>query len=62
MEMSKEKSCMRCVHFYLTWDNNFPYGCKALGFKSKHSPISVVREASGIECLYFQPKEGEKKA
>lgn len=27
--------CVRCAYFYITWEKKFPYGCKAMKFKSK---------------------------
>ncbi|MDD4527368.1 MAG: uracil-DNA glycosylase [Candidatus Margulisbacteria bacterium] len=48
------KKCKRCKFFYITWDSKFPYGCKALGFKSKKYPCDEVRQSSSMECQYFQ--------
>ena len=53
---SKKPFCMRCVHLYTTWDKNFPYGCKAMGFKSSRLPYEVVRESSGQDCLAYVEK------
>jgi hypothetical protein len=49
-------SCRGCIYYYVTWDKKSPYGCKALGFKSKLSPSTVVFQNSGIQCLKFQKK------
>ncbi len=48
--------CHNCRHFYITWDERFPYGCEALGFKGRFLPCLSVRNASGFSCLYFEPK------
>ncbi len=48
------RKCKGCKHFYITWDKKFPYGCKALGFKSKKYPSLEVQLTSGIECQYFE--------
>ena len=55
----KEESCacFNCRHFYITWDKSFPYGCKAMGFKSKEISSDVVQQSSGTKCLYFEKKE-----
>lgn len=50
-------SCHQCKYFYVTWDNSFPYGCKANGFKGKIMPSLMVFQASGKSCLSFEPKE-----
>lgn len=48
--------CSACVHYFITHDPVFPYGCRALNFKSWRQPMLDVIEASGRPCLYFQPK------
>jgi hypothetical protein len=53
----KRISCHKCVFFHVTWDNSFPYGCKSMGFKGKVMPSAMVYQASGSECLAFEPKE-----
>lgn len=50
-------NCRACEHYYITWDENFPYGCKALHFKSKHLPRLDVKESSGTDCLFFSAKK-----
>jgi hypothetical protein len=49
--------CGSCVHYYVTWDKDFPHGCRAMGFKCRSSPSLRVREASGMECQLFVRKE-----
>ncbi|MFO8154689.1 MAG: hypothetical protein ACQERR_00350 [Pseudomonadota bacterium] len=49
-------NCWRCRHFFITWEPDFPYGCAAMDFKSRRLPVDAVRESSGRDCLYFQPK------
>lgn len=56
----KTPICKNCKHFYITWDPKFPYGCKALQFKSKVLPSIEVRKHSGFECLKYDPKENNK--
>ncbi|WP_029523244.1 hypothetical protein [Persephonella sp. KM09-Lau-8] len=53
----KKVNCHKCEYFYITWDKNFPYGCKAFGFKSRLIPSIEVKKASGKECLQFKPKK-----
>jgi hypothetical protein len=49
-------SCTRCVHYYITHDITFRYGCRALGFKSRGQPDREVIAASGEPCRYFAAK------
>ena len=48
--------CRHCLHYYITHDPSFPYGCRALDFKGKRPPIHTVLAASGLACQYFQAK------
>ena len=58
MQKEREKiDCFKCKHFYVTWDQSFPRGCKAMGFKSKEMPADVVYQSSGMECMRFEEKE-----
>jgi hypothetical protein len=53
---SKDIDCRKCRHYYITWDKKFPYGCKAIQFKSARPPSLEVFAASGISCLRFEEK------
>jgi len=61
----KGKNCKRrllnyhasIVSIFILWDPNFPYGCRAMGFKGYISPSVVVYKSSGCECLLFENKE-----
>ncbi len=50
-------NCLNCRHYYITWDRNFPRGCRALEFKTRFSPAVVVYRSSGMKCLYYSPKK-----
>ena len=49
--------CLNCIHYKVTWDKRFPYGCSAWSIRSKQYPCIEVRAASGLECQKFQPKK-----
>jgi hypothetical protein len=53
-------NCTRCEHYYITWDQKFPYGCRAMGFKSKEMPSIAVLNNSGMDCLQFKAKKIKK--
>ncbi|MCL4457163.1 MAG: uracil-DNA glycosylase [Nitrospirae bacterium] len=62
MKISKI-DCFKCRYFYITWEKDFPYSCKAMKFKTKNMPSMVVHQSSGIECLKFEKKKtGTKTA
>ncbi|MDA9297205.1 hypothetical protein N9Q44_03705 [Gammaproteobacteria bacterium] len=44
-------NCYGCVHFYITWDKQWPYGCRKMDFRSKRLPSEAVLEADGQPCL-----------
>jgi len=56
-DTDKPARCNDYVHYYITHDRRFRYGCRALGFKSQQQPIRVVMEASAQQCHYFQRKK-----
>jgi len=56
LELDPRPSCNDCRHYYITWDPKFPFGCKAMKFKSAREPQLDVVESSGQECLYFERK------
>lgn len=54
-------NCFQCRHFRVTWDQAAPRACTAYGFKTKQLPSVVVKQSSGMDCLKFEQKQGEKK-
>ncbi|MBW2410826.1 MAG: uracil-DNA glycosylase [Deltaproteobacteria bacterium] len=49
--------CHKCRFYFVTWNEQFPHGCRAMGFKSRRYPIDEVRSAmKGAECLLFESK------
>ncbi|NSL50880.1 uracil-DNA glycosylase [Calidifontibacillus erzurumensis] len=61
--MNKERiNCLRCQYFYTTWDQRFPRGCKAFGFKTQQIPADYVFRISGQPCMKFVEKVILKKS
>jgi hypothetical protein len=52
-------NCMKCRHYYVSWDPNAPRGCRAFGFKSQAMPSQVVLASSGKPCMNFEAKGKE---
>lgn len=46
-------NCRLCKYFYVTWDKNFPNGCRAFEFKSRDMPYAVVYKNSGANCRAY---------
>lgn len=54
--------CHRCRHYFITWDEHFPHGCRRMGFKSRRFPGDEVRHATGgHSCQLFEEKGGRKE-
>lgn len=48
--------CRHCRYYQITWDQNNPYGCKKLGFKTKLHPADYILNLSGEPCHSFDAK------
>ena len=51
-----EVRCNRCIHFWITFDQHFRYGCRALNFKSQRLSERDVIDSSGAPCEFFLQK------
>jgi hypothetical protein len=57
----KFPNCLKCIHYYITYEPAMPYGCRAMKFKTARNPAQVVYSSSGMHCQLFKQKNGEKK-
>jgi hypothetical protein len=51
-----EVNCFSCSHFFITYEPEFPYGCRAVNFKSRLMPAKLMYVYSGIGCQLFKKK------
>ncbi len=56
----RENTCWNCKFFAISWDPNYRYECKQMGFKSSQLPSQQVKMIDNRECLAFQAKKEEK--
>jgi len=49
--------CITCSHYYVTWDKNFPNGCKLFEFKTRRLPSQLVKESTGDNCKNYIEKK-----
>jgi hypothetical protein len=56
MNTAAPSDCRRCAAFFITHHPAFPYGCRAIGCRSRRLPCVDVLETSGQPCLMFTPK------
>jgi|TARA_B100000530_G_C15864025_1_gene450537 hypothetical protein len=57
-----EISCWNCKFFAISWDANYRYQCKQMGFKSNTLPSEQVKIIDNRECLAFKAKTGKKSS
>jgi len=61
--MNNEKiECRKCIHYFITWDQRFPYGCKLYEVKSRQMPSIIVYQSLGSKCPNFVKKENSARA
>jgi len=58
--MSNPINCVKCTNYQVTWNVNFPHGCKLWGIKSKNMPSRAVFESTGSDCPHFKAKTQPK--
>ncbi len=51
-----DPDCRGCRHHYVTYEAQWPHGCRAFEIKSARLPALVVRESSGQACASFEPR------
>ena len=56
-EEIKPINCFSCEHFYITYEQKYPYGCRIIGFKSARMPSVDVYINSDMECGLFVRRE-----
>jgi hypothetical protein len=53
MEQIKPQ-CLKCIHYFATYDSQSPRGCKAYGFRSAMIPSLVIKRETGSECAQYK--------
>jgi hypothetical protein len=53
---SERVKCAKCAHYFITYDPRFPYGCRAMNFKSRVLPQNEVTSLTGMDCQMYQPR------
>ncbi|WP_309118423.1 uracil-DNA glycosylase [Paenibacillus sp.] len=62
MTESSRINCMKCRHYYVTWEPQYPRGCRAYGFKTRQMPSVTVLSSSGRPCLQYEEKSVQPPA
>ena len=54
-------NCFSCEHFFITYEQKYPYGCRIISFKSARMPSVDVYINSNMECGLFVQKERKQR-
>ncbi len=49
--------CMKCIHYYVTFDATAPRGCRLYKLKSAQMPSQIIKSATGKECSEFSERK-----
>ena len=55
-----EPRCTKCAHYFITYNVRFPYGCRAMGFKSRQLPQQEIFRLTGMACQTFERRPAKK--
>lgn len=55
---NKAPNCLKCAHFKVSWDPQFPRSCVIFGIKTRFLPSTEVFKATGYHCPSFVLKPG----
>ena len=54
-------NCLKCKHYFITFNQDTPKGCRIYGIQSARLPSMIIKSAnSGKECIGFKLKEMKK--
>lgn len=53
----EKPNCSQCRHFFVTWDQKTPNGCRRYGIQSKGRPSEIVSAAGMGDCQAFEQKK-----
>ncbi len=59
-KQEREIDCFSCRFFFITYEQQFPYGCRAARFKSRRMPSREMFAGSGMDCQFFHEKENHR--
>ena len=51
-----QPNCSQCRHYYITWNQKTPNGCRRFGIQCEEQPSKIVMMAGLGDCQGFEPK------
>ena len=52
----KRINCLKCKHYYVTWEQTFPNGCRMYNVKAKQLPSKLVLDSTKKMCEFYEIK------
>lgn len=50
-------SCMKCIHYFSTYDPKAPRGCRLFAIASSKFPAQIVLQQTGSECDALETRQ-----
>ncbi len=54
-------NCSKCIHFFITLDENRPRACRVFNIKGRAMPCVDVKRFTGHTCPVFEERKKESK-
>jgi len=54
-------ACLKCKHYFSTFDATKPRGCRLYQFQSQVMPSILVKNASGHDCESFELRKKDEQ-
>lgn len=61
IESMEKPNCSQCRHFYITWDQKTPNGCRRFGIQCKETPTKIIAAAGLGDCQGYEEKRKTDK-
>lgn len=61
LSMDSNINCLKCKHYYSTYDQKSPRGCRFYRFHSPSFPSLVVKRQSGSDCMGYELRQKPKE-
>jgi hypothetical protein len=55
--MSERAKCLKCIHYFSTYNPQTPRGCRLYNIQTKGMPSTVIQQETGGYCHGYKSKE-----
>lgn len=56
----EKPACLKCKHYFTTYDPQRPRGCRKFGFQSAKMPSMLVKAETGRDCMAFETRSKKR--